>query len=150
MIKNLFTNTILFALFATLLAAPFIPAKLIKYYPQQNILSASSKNDKNLITIENVEELSKILELTVFPHQFAYYEKILELRNFSPKTASYKVETFIKEGNAQVEAVFNNNEKEITLHPNEKTYIDIKGLGTKDDIERVKVFLEISAKNVQQ
>jgi len=55
-----------------------------------------------------------------------------------------------KNAQAEVEAVFNNNSDEIVLHPGEKAYTGLKVLGRGDKVEKVEVFLNISAKDVQK
>ncbi|MBU1017155.1 hypothetical protein KJ678_03290 [Patescibacteria group bacterium] len=146
MVKHFFLNTTLLIILFAILAIPFMPAKLIKYYSQKNVLSANSKEG---VKIENAGELSRIVEVKAFPQQFAYYDKVFELRNFSNKNTFYEIESFVKNGSAKITANFGNGTNEILLHPNEKTYIDITALGTTENMEQVRVFLEISAKNIQ-
>jgi len=155
MIKRLIINTFLFAVFGILLALPFLPSKLLKYYPQKNVLSAVARNDQTLIKILPAGDMLQMVAVTAFPQQFAYYERILEVRNFSGRDMLYKAAVFVnfvngKNTQAEVEAVFNNNSHEIVLHPGEKAYTGLKVLGRGDKVEKVEVFLNISAKDVQK
>jgi len=146
MIKNFFINTTLLIVFTLILAVPFIPSKLIKYYPEKNVLATSSKGG---IKVESAGDLSRIVEVTVYPHQFAYYDNVFELRNFSNKDTFYKIENFTEGEKAKVTAEFSNGVNEILLHPNEKTYVNMNALGMTNNIEQIKIFLEISTENIK-
>lgn len=146
--NNFFVNALFLAIFGGILAIPFLPSKLIRYYSNENVLSASIKKDNGLIKIENVDELSKTIEITVFPDQFVYYDKVFKLENFSATAKFYKIETFINDADIKVKALFSNGENEILLRSGEKTYVDVQALGTKEE-SVYKVFLKVSAEDIK-
>lgn len=131
----------LFIVFTCLLLIPAVPNVFIKYN-EDNVLSTSSKNYGQLVKINNINKLSKVITVKAFSSQKAYYDNIFELKNYTNQPQPYKIENFVNNNNVAVKVKFSNNLDEILLHPNEKTSISLEVLGAKEDTE-VKVFLEI-------
>ncbi len=148
MVKKFLSSAFLFLILSFLLFAPVFPNTFIKYNQNNNVLSATSKNYGQLVKINDINKLSKVVTIKAFASQRAYYDNIFELTNYTDSSQLYTIENFVNDKSVVVTVKFSNNLNEILLHPNEKTSVSLEVLGSEKDAE-AKIFLEILPKIIQ-